>query len=92
MFYKILDNLADWNKRTGMTSIPLKKNHIKRKRLYEEVVERIQQLIHSGEIQPGDSLPSERELMEIYGVGRPAIREAILTLQKDGFVSMSVGE
>ena len=74
-----------------MTSIPLKKNHIKRKRLYEEVVERIQQLIHSGEIRPGDSLPSERELMEIYGVGRPAIREAILTLQKEGFVSVSGG-
>ena len=27
--------------------------------------------------------------MEIYGVGRPAIREAILTLQKEGFVSVS---
>ncbi|MDG2196585.1 MAG: transcriptional regulator NanR [SAR324 cluster bacterium] len=74
-----------------MISIPLKKNHIKRKRLYEEVVERIQQLINSGEIRPGDSLPSERELMEIYGVGRPAIREALLTLQKAGFVSVSGG-
>ena len=74
-----------------MTSIPLKKNPIKRKRLYEEVVERIQQLIHSGEIRPGDSLPSERELMEIYRVGRPAIREALLTLQKAGFVSVSGG-
>ncbi len=74
-----------------MTSIPLRKNHIKRKLIYEEVVERIQQLIHSGEIQPGDSLPSERELMEIYGVGRPAIREATLTLKKDGFVSVSGG-
>ena len=29
--------------------------------------------------------------MEIYGVGRPAIREATLTLQKDGFVSVSGG-
>ena len=29
--------------------------------------------------------------MEIYGVGRPAIREAILTLQKEGFVSVSGG-
>ena len=74
-----------------MTSIPIKKNPINRRRLYEEVVERIQQLINSGEIRPGDSLPSERELMEIYGVGRPAIREALLTLQKAGFVSVSGG-
>lgn len=74
-----------------MTSIPKNPEPIRRKRLYEEVVERLEQLIHSGQLKPGDPLPVERELMEMYGVGRPAIREAILTLQKAGLVSVTGG-
>jgi GntR family transcriptional regulator, sialic acid-inducible nan operon repressor len=45
-----------------------------------------------GRLQPGDALPSERELMERHGVGRPAVREALLSLQKAGLIAIQNGE
>jgi DNA-binding FadR family transcriptional regulator len=48
--------------------------------------------IRSGEIEPGAQLPSERELMEQYGVGRPAIREALQALERSGIVEIAHGE
>ncbi len=65
---------------------------ILRRKLYQEVVNRLMARIESGEIAPGDPLPSERELMEAYGVGRPAIREALQTLERSGIVTISHGE
>jgi DNA-binding FadR family transcriptional regulator len=41
-------------------------------------------MILSGELPVGDALPSERELMERFQVGRPAVREALLWLSKKG--------
>lgn len=37
-------------------------------------------------------MPSERELMERFGVGRPAVREALLTLANEGVIEISHGE
>jgi DNA-binding FadR family transcriptional regulator len=65
---------------------------IRRRKLYEEVAERIEQMIHAGRFSPGDQLPSERELMETFGVGRSAVREAMLLLQRMGLVAVSSGE
>src|SRR5947208_749560 len=65
---------------------------IQRRKLYQEVVDRLMERIRSGEIAPGAQLPSERELMEIYGVGRPAIREALQTLERSGIVEIVHGE
>jgi GntR family transcriptional regulator, sialic acid-inducible nan operon repressor len=65
---------------------------IPRRKLYHEVLERLQQRIRSGELAPGDHLPSERELMEFYGVGRPAVREALQELARAGIVEISHGE
>lgn len=65
---------------------------IKRKRVYEEIARRLEQQILDGRLQPGDALPSERDLMERYGVGRPAVREAFLTLQKAGLIAIQNGE
>jgi len=48
--------------------------------------------IRSGAIPPGAQLPSERELMELYGVGRPAIREALQALERSGIVEIVHGE
>ena len=53
---------------------------IRRRKLYEDVVARLEQLIHSEELKPGEALPSERDLMLQFGVGRPAIREALFAL------------
>ncbi|QCP50320.1 transcriptional regulator NanR [Trinickia violacea] len=65
---------------------------IQRRKLYQEVLDRLMDRIRSGEIAPGDQLPSERELMEVYGVGRPAIREALQTLERSGIVEIAHGE
>jgi len=65
---------------------------VQRRKLYQDVVERLMERIRSGEIAPGAQLPSEREMMEIYGVGRPAIREALQTLERSGIVEIVHGE
>jgi DNA-binding FadR family transcriptional regulator len=49
-------------------------------------------MITSGELKPGDEMPSERVLMERFGVGRPAIREAMQALSGKGLVSITHGE
>jgi DNA-binding FadR family transcriptional regulator len=65
---------------------------IQRRRLYQEVADRLQGLILSGTLRVGDALPSERSLMERYGVGRPAVREAMLMLERAGLITTNGGE
>ena len=65
---------------------------IVRRKLSDEVLERLLRLISEGDLKPGDSMPSERELMDRFGVGRPAIREAMQGLSNMGLVSISHGE
>jgi len=65
---------------------------IERRKLSHAVLDRLTARILSGEVPPGATLPSERELMAAYGVGRPAIREAMQQLARDGLVSISHGE
>jgi DNA-binding FadR family transcriptional regulator len=60
--------------------------------LSDEVFDRLKAMIVSGERAPGQSLPSERELMARFGVGRPAIREAMQALANLGLVTISHGE
>ena len=49
-------------------------------------------MIHEGRYSAGDQLPSERDLMKQFGVGRPAVREALFALQKMGLVAINSGE
>lgn len=65
---------------------------IVRKKLSDEVFARLKHMIETGELKAGDDMPSERELMERYGVGRPAIREAMQALAGKGLVEISQGE
>lgn len=67
-------------------------DRIIRRKLSDEVLDRLLRLISSGELKPGDAMPSERELMSSFGVGRPAIREAMQALANMGLVSISHGE
>ncbi|MBB4066312.1 DNA-binding FadR family transcriptional regulator [Gellertiella hungarica] len=77
------------NKRIAMTKPA---EQIVRRKLSDEVFDRLERMITSGELKPGDEMPSERELMERFGVGRPAIREAMQALAGKGLVSISHGE
>jgi DNA-binding FadR family transcriptional regulator len=65
---------------------------IKRQRLFDQVAQHLEAMILSGEVGVGDALPSERELMDRFGVGRPAVREALLWLNKKGLILVSAGE
>jgi DNA-binding FadR family transcriptional regulator len=65
---------------------------IVRRKLSDEVFLRLKGLIESGDLKAGDEMPSERALMERFGVGRPAIREAMQALAGKGLVSISHGE
>ena len=65
---------------------------IQRRKLYQDVLDRLLERIRNGEIPPGEQLPSERELMDTYQVGRPAIREALQSLERSGIVTINHGE
>jgi GntR family transcriptional repressor for pyruvate dehydrogenase complex len=60
-------------------------------RLSARVADRIQDFILTGELQPGDRLPSERELVERLGVSRIVIREAMKVLEERGLVEVRSG-
>ncbi|WP_221930846.1 transcriptional regulator NanR [Telmatospirillum sp. J64-1] len=69
-----------------------RKQVVRRRKLSDEVTDLLLQRIKNDKMKPGDLLPSERQLMEDYGVGRPAIREALQNLDSMGIVSISHGE
>jgi DNA-binding FadR family transcriptional regulator len=66
--------------------------HIQRRKISHEVLDRLLLRIRAGEWAPGDQLPSERDLMEAYGVGRPAVREAMQAMERSGIVEILHGE
>jgi GntR family transcriptional regulator, sialic acid-inducible nan operon repressor len=65
---------------------------IRRRKLYEEIVDRLESMMLDGTLKPGEQLPSERELMSTFEVGRPAVREALFALNRIGLVSIQNGE
>ncbi len=60
-------------------------------RLYEQIVQQIEQSIVEGKLNPGDQLPTERELAQQFGVSRTAVREAVKTLTEKGLVESFSG-
>ncbi len=60
-------------------------------RLYEQIVQQIEESITSGELKEGDQLPAERELAQQFGVSRTAVREAVKTLREKGLVEAYPG-
>lgn len=65
---------------------------IVRRKLSDQVLERLREMIVRGELSPGDLMPSERDLMERFGVGRPAVREAMQSMHSLGLITISHGE
>jgi GntR family transcriptional repressor for pyruvate dehydrogenase complex len=64
---------------------------IKKKRIYEEVVNQIHDLIREGKLKAGDQLPSERDLAETFKVSRTSVREAIRALETKGLAVTRTG-
>ncbi len=65
---------------------------IVRRKLGHEVQQRLLAGIRSGTYPIGELLPSERELMAQFGVGRPAVREGLQALERMGLISIVHGE
>lgn len=72
-----------------MMIIPVK---LKSRKLSDEVRDLLLLHIQENRLAPGTTLPSERELMASYNVGRPVIREAMQSLQHIGLVTIRHGE
>src|SRR5437879_9494581 len=65
---------------------------VRKTRIYEEVASQIQRLITDGRLRPGDHLPPERDLAEMFGVSRTSVRDAIRVLEMGGLVEPRHGE
>ncbi|HEU4386021.1 MAG TPA: FadR/GntR family transcriptional regulator [Anaeromyxobacteraceae bacterium] len=60
-------------------------------RAYENILTHIHQQVEDGVLKPGDKLPSERKLAELFGVGRSSVRDAIRILEVRGIVKPRQG-
>ena len=60
---------------------------IERRNTYELVADSLLALISERHLKPGDALPTERELMQHYSVGRSSVREALRMLESKGLIS-----
>lgn len=61
-------------------------------RLYQGIVEQIEQALARGELEPGQRLPSERDLMVQFGTSRATVREALRVLESNGVVRSRPGD
>ena len=64
---------------------------VQNKRIYQHVVEQIQEMILDGRLSRGDRLPSERTMAEQFAVSRNSVREAIRTLEIIGIIESRQG-
>ncbi len=64
---------------------------VKSRRTFEEVSNRLKELIFDGTFKPGQKLPSEASLAALFRVGRQSVREALRILELSGFITVRVG-
>jgi GntR family transcriptional repressor for pyruvate dehydrogenase complex len=64
---------------------------VRTSRLYEQILQQIEDAILKGTLKPGDQLPAERELAQQFGVSRTAVREAVKALREKGLVEAYSG-
>ncbi|WP_147821704.1 FadR/GntR family transcriptional regulator [Salidesulfovibrio onnuriiensis] len=64
---------------------------IKKSRISEQVADKLEELILTRQLKQGEKLPSERKLMQMVGVGRGAVREALRILEIKGYIESKQG-
>src|ERR1700751_1172411 len=77
----VLDSLGDQ---------PIYKT-VRTSRLFEQIVQQVEDSILKGQLKPGDQLPAERDLAQRFGVSRTAVREAVKALREKGLVEAYTG-
>jgi len=60
-------------------------------RIFQDVVDQIQEAILGGSLKPGDMLPPERELKEAFAISRGTLREALRVLEQKGLIEIRLG-
>ncbi len=65
---------------------------LQREPLYRQIYNQLEAQIVSGELQVGDTLPSEIELAGSYGVHRSSVREALRLLEENDLVGRAPGK
>jgi GntR family transcriptional repressor for pyruvate dehydrogenase complex len=63
----------------------------KQTKVFQDVVEQIQEAIFEGRLKTGDMLPAERELKEMFRVSRGTLREALRVLEQKGLIEIRLG-
>lgn len=63
----------------------------KQNRIFQDVVEQVQETILTGKLKPGEMLPSERELKAMLQVSRGTLREALRVLEQKGLIEIKLG-
>ena len=63
----------------------------KQNRVFQDVVEQIQEAILSGELEPGRKLPAERDLKDMFNTSRGTLREALRVLEQKGLIEIKLG-
>lgn len=74
-----------------MTPPELSVQPLRRQSVVHLAIEQIRRMISTGALTPGQRLPAERELAELFGVSRPTIREAIRVLGFSGLLESKQG-
>jgi DNA-binding FadR family transcriptional regulator len=60
-------------------------------KVFQEVVSQIEEAILTGRIETGQTLPSERELKEMFQISRGTLREALRVLEQKGLIEIRLG-
>lgn len=79
------------NKETGTGNFSSMLRPVATQRASEAIYEQIRELIVSGQLKPGDRLPSERSMMQSLQRSRPTIREALRMLERAGLIRTMPG-
>ncbi len=83
-------------KKTTIARAPKKKvspifKKAKQSRVFQDVVEQIEDAILSGLLEPGTRLPAERDLKEMFNTSRGTLREALRVLEQKGLIRIKLG-
>ena len=63
----------------------------KQNRIFQDVVDQIEEAILAGQLQPGDTLPPERDLKDVFQTSRGTLREALRVLEQKGLIEIKLG-
>jgi len=63
----------------------------KQTKVFQDVVEQIQDAIFDGRLKTGETLPAERELKAMFNVSRGTLREALRVLEQKGLIEIRLG-